>query len=1202
MVRDGKSVSDQEARRINVIDVVAPPRDALLTELDGRRVVVGRRTRSGLLASPELAYLFLSIGTLAVIYELANPGMCFAGVIGVILLALGFVALSVLPFDVGGLLLLALAAALFVAPWWWAADRCSPAVWPGARGRRRRQPATRLCRAAKQTYDVPGAGPVRCCSKGRTGRRAHRVAHVSSARTGVCLGARRLPPVDPLDGRFGGSRPHTELIAASHRRSARSRHSGAERPGPLPRRALDAVRTPSAPEGVGAVLFLLGAHAVVAAAIPWWERRLGRAVWVVAALVPLAAVSWAGTRAARILDGGDYRESLSWAPSLGLTVDLRLDALSLLMLWIVAGVGAVVLLYCRYYVERDAGREAALLLAFAGAMAGLVLADNLFVLYVFWELTTVASFLLIAGRGESAEHRRAARQALLVTAAGGLVMLLGFVVLGQAAGTYRVSAILADPPDGGAVSAAVVLVLVGAFAKSAQMPLHGWLPAAMVAPTPVSAYLHAAAMVKAGVYLVARLAPALAEAGPWRPMVLGVGLTTMVLAAWRVLRATDLKLLLAYGTISELGLLTALLGAGTRTAALAGVVMLLAHAAFKAALFLSVGILDHQTGTRDIRELSGLGRRLPVLFGVTAVAAASMAGLPPLVGYLGKEASFEAFLHGTQLPSHALLTAVLLLGSALTVAYAARFLRGAFGGSPGRVADGAERPEPGFVAPVAVLSGAGLVLGVWYTGIAAVAAAYADGYPPVARSPYELSLWHGFTPVLGLSALSLLLGGLLHAGRRRAPSVPGLPDVQGAFDRTVAAVDRLAVAVTRRTQVGSLPVYLTVALVTVTVVPGAVLAGATPSLGSPSLWRSPIELPLAVVVLSAAAAVVAARHRLTGILLAGAVGYGVAGVFMVRGAPDLALTQFLVETMTLVVVVLVLRRMPVRFGPGRTTARARLLRAGAAGAIGLLVTCFALAASSARTAPAVSAGYVRRTAEAGATNVVNAILVDFRALDTLGEISVLVVAAVGVVSLVRVNGRDDAVARGGVRRRGTFPAAHWDEPRETWLPGAGERPGGERSVLLEVVTRLLFPSVLVLSLFLVFSGHYRPGGGFAGGLVAGQAFVLRYLVGGRADLGLAAPVPPGVVAGGGLMLTAVVGMLPPALGGAPLESALVTFHLPGVGTVKFATSLFFDIGVYLLVVGITLKLLSAVGVSLSEETPKSAETAESGEDGEGARR
>ncbi|MFD0313457.1 Na+/H+ antiporter subunit A [Streptomyces flavalbus] len=932
------------------------------------------------------------------------------------------------------------------------------------------------------------------------------------------------------------------------------------------------------------MLFLLAAHAVVAVAIRWGQRRLGRAVWPVAALVPLAVVGWASARAAGVLDGAVHTASLAWAPSLGLTVDLRLDALSLLMLWIVAGVGALVLLYCRYYVERDGGQLAALLLLFAGVMAGLVLADGLFVLYVFWELTTVVSFLLIAGRGESAEERRAARQALLVTTAGGLVMLLGFVLLASAAGTQRISAIVADPPRGDTVTVAVVLVLVGAFAKSAQFPLHGWLPAAMVAPTPVSAYLHAAAMVKAGVYLVARLAPALAEVGPWRPMVLAVGLGTLVLGAWRALRALDLKLLLAYGTISELGLLTALLGAGTRTAAVAGAVLLMAHASFKSALFLSVGIVDRRTGTRDVRELSGLGRRMPVLCAVAVLAAASMAGLPPLLGYLAHEAAVEALWHGPGLAAHGWLTGALVAGFALTLAYSARFLRGAFGGPVTGAVERARRPEPGFLAPVAVLSAAGLVLGVGYAGTAAVAEAYADVFPAGPDGPYELKLWHGFTGVLGLSALALLIGFALHLCLRRLPygtarRLPRLPDAQAVFERVLAGVDRVAVAVTGRIQVGSLPVYLTVLLTTVVVVPGVALAAAAPTLGSPSAWWSPVEPVLGVLVLVAAGAVVAARHRLTGVLLAGAVGYGVAGIFLVRGAPDLALTQLLVETMTLVVVVLVLRRMPSRFGPGRTVTRARLLRAAAACAVGVFVICFALAASAARRAPAVSAQQVRHATEAGADNVVNAIVVDFRALDTLGEISVLLVAAVGVVSLVRVRGRGLA-RRDGQRRRAAFPTAHWDEPAGTWLPGAKERPGGERSVLLEVVTRLLFPSILVLSLFLLFSGHYRPGGGFAGGLVAGQAFVLRYLVGGRADLGAAVRVHSGVVAGTGLMTASAVGLLPAFAGGAPLESTVVTVHPPLLGTVEFATSVFFDVGVYLVVVGVTLKLLSAAGVSL----------------------
>jgi multicomponent Na+:H+ antiporter subunit A len=982
------------------------------------------------------------------------------------------------------------------------------------------------------------------------------------------------------------------------------------------------------------VLVLLALHATVAVVLPWWARRFGATAWYPAAAVPLATALWAGFQAPKVLAGGTVEESWAWAPALGLVLDLRLDGLSLLMLWVVGGVGAAVLLYSRHYTEHDTGRESALLLAFAGVMTGLVLADNLFLLYVFWELTTVVSFLLIAGRGDRVERRRAAVQALLVTAGGGLAMLLGFVLLGEAAGTYRVSAIVADPPQGGAVTAAVVLVLIGAFTKSAQMPLHSWLPAAMVAPTPVSAYLHAASMVKAGVYLVARLAPGLATVGPWRPMVFAVGLASLVLGAWCALRETDLKKLLAYGTISELGMLIALFGAGTRTAALAGAVMLLAHAAFKAALFLVTGIIDHQLGTRDIRELSGVGRRLPGLLTVAALAAASMAGLPPLIGFLGKEAALEAFLHAPDLAAHGWLLAALVLGSALTVAYAARFLAGAFGGAP---RPGGKEPRPpaaGFLAPVAVLTVAGLVGGVWATGTDRAVRPYADAYPAGPDGPYELALWHGPTPVLGLSALAVLAGVLLHlAGQRGAAAVSGpsrlgpprLPGEQPGYRRTLAALDEAAARLTRRTHVGSLPVYLAVILTTVVLLPGTALAAVIPSIGSPPLWRAALELPLGVGVLAAAAMVLTTRYRLTGTLLVGAVGYGVAGLFLVRGAPDLALTQFLVETMTLVVVVLVLRRMPARFTPGRTTWRVRTVRASVAVAVGLFVATFALVAASARRSPSVASEYLRRAEEAGAHNVVNAIIVDFRALDTLGEISVLLVTAIGVVSLVRIwneqrpsrAAADDRTAAqddrtGGARdaesaegadgggatehRPGGSPTANWDEPREKWLPGADERAGSERSVLLEVVTRLIFPSILVLSLFLLFSGHSHPGGGFSGGLVAGQAFVLRYLVGGRADPGTAAPVGAGALAGGGLVVAATVGALPLLSGTAPLSATIVSARLPVLGRVEFATNLFFDIGVYLLVVGVTLTLLSAVGVSLGRrrETAPPQNTAPQG--------
>ncbi|MBW1603963.1 Na+/H+ antiporter subunit A [Streptomyces sp. JJ66] len=985
------------------------------------------------------------------------------------------------------------------------------------------------------------------------------------------------------------------------------------------------------------VLSLVVLHLVGAALLPVAARRLGRAVWAVAALPPLVTLGWALARAGAVLDGRAVTESVAWAPALGLELAFRLDALSLLLTCVVAGIGVAVLAYGAWYYRAGHGRESGLLVAFAGVMLGLVLADHLFLLYVFWELTTVASFLLIAGRREGRVRRRAAEQALLTTVLGGLVMLLGLVMLGQAGGTYRISQLLADPPRGGLVPVALVLVLFGAFTKSAQFPLHAWLPAAMAAPTPVSAYLHAATMVKAGVYLVARLAPGFAEVAPWRPLVLVVGLYALVVGAWQALRESDLKRLLAYGTISELGLMIALLGTGTRTAALAGVLLLLAHALFKASLFMVVGVLDHQAGTRDVRELSGVGAALPVLCGVAVLAAASMAKLPPLLGFLAQDGALEAYLH-SPVGGHFWALAAVFGGSVLTVTYTARAVWGAFARKPDAAGPTpVQRPAAGFVAPGAVLAVLGLAAGVAYGVPDAVGAAYAEVYPVASGKPYHAALWHGWTLALGLAALIVVLGLALHAARgtltRVLGRLPRLPDAEEGYRRTLIALYTSAVAVTRGTQAGSLPLYLTVTLTTVVLLPTAGLLAALPPLDAVRAWWTPMEVPLAVAVLTAALAVTFLRHRLTAVLVTGAVGYGVAGLFALQGAPDLALTQFLVESLTLVVVVLVLRRMPPRFTPAGQARTGRWVRVSVAVAVGVFVAGFALVATQARQTSGPSTGYLRRVAETGGENVVNAILVDFRALDTLGEISVLLVTAIGVGSLVRFwPGEEEPAAsstpaagaerpprergtreRGtrerGTRERGTRQrarpargtpqtAARWDEPRERWLPGAGQRPGAERSVLLEVVTRLLFPSIVVLSLFLLFSGHYRPGGGFAGGLVAGQALILRYLVGGTADLGLAVPLAPGHLAGGGLALAGTSAALPLAFGAPPLTSALWEWHVPLLGTVKGSTSLFFDIGIYVLVVGVILKLLAATGTPLRASSGGAGETGEAGEAGE----
>jgi multicomponent Na+:H+ antiporter subunit A len=461
------------------------------------------------------------------------------------------------------------------------------------------------------------------------------------------------------------------------------------------------------------VLSLVALHLLLALLAPALGARIGRRVFLVVALAPLATVVWAATRYAGVVDGTDVVSTTPWVPGLDMTLDLRLDPLGLLLVTLVAGVGTLVFLYCaRYFsaTERGVGRFAGVLTAFAGAMLGLVLADDVLLLYVFWELTSVTSFLLIGYSDEKEDSRRAAVQALLVTTLGGLVMLLGLILLSLEAGTTSLSGILAEPPGGTTTSVALVLLLVGAFTKSAQVPFHPWLPAAMAAPTPVSAYLHAAAMVKAGVYLVARFAPSFAEAPPWRPLVITVGVVTMVVGGWRALRQTDLKRLLAFGTVSQLGFLFVLVGAGTREAALAGAALLLAHGLFKACLFLTVGIIDHETGTRDLRVLSGLGRRLPVLAVSATLAAASMAAVPPLFGFISKEAAYEAFLHGG--PADLATLAGLFVGSVLTGAYSAKFVWGAFATKTGCAVTTAHDPGPLFLAPVVVLAALSLLLGL----------------------------------------------------------------------------------------------------------------------------------------------------------------------------------------------------------------------------------------------------------------------------------------------------------------------------------------------------------------------------------------------------------------------------------------------------------------------------------------------------------
>ncbi|MFW3170082.1 Na+/H+ antiporter subunit A [Geodermatophilus sp. CPCC 206100] len=945
------------------------------------------------------------------------------------------------------------------------------------------------------------------------------------------------------------------------------------------------------------MLALLLVHLVAGVLAPVLVRWWGRQAFLLLALVPAAGFVWTMLHLRAVLAGDDVRESVSWIPALDLDVALRLDALALTFAALVTGVGALVFLYCARYFEPDdegTGRFAGNLTAFAGSMLGLVLADDMLLLYVFWELTTVFSFLLIGGSGRRLAARRAASQALILTTAGGLAMLVGLIVIGQASGSFLLSEVVADPGSGGAMVAGTALVLAGAVTKSAMVPFHFWLPAAMEAPTPVSAYLHAAAMVKAGIYLVARLAPGFADVPGWRPVVLGLGLATMLVGGYRALRQNDLKLLLAFGTVSQLGFLLVLVGAGSRELAAAGLAMTVAHALFKSTLFLTVGVVDHSTGTRDLRKLSGLARRLPVLAGIGLLAGASMAGVPPMFGFVGKEAAFTALWEGG-LPSRAAAAGELtglVLGSILTAAYTLRFLWGAFARKPGVAPTELAHP-PGalFLTAPALLAVLGLVAGPASPVLAPLVDGYAETLPLLAPEYEELALWHGLQPALALSAVTLLGGAALFALRTPLNRLQRRLAVGASADEgywnVVQGLDRLSVLVTGTTQRGSLPAYLGTILVVVLALPGTILLTRAPWPGEWRAWDTPVQAMVGVVVITAALLALRIRQRLSAVLVVGVTGYGSAVLFVLQGAPDLALTQFLVETLTLVVFVLVLRKLPKDITE-RHRPRERAVRGVIAVAVGAFMGVVGAVVLATRTATPVSADYPEEAFEfGGGKNIVNVTLVDIRAWDTLGEISLLVVAATGVASLVFLRGRTGGVDRfsddGTPRPRPQAGRA----PRNRWLAATATLDPARRSVVLEVITRILFHTITVFSIYLLFSGHNEPGGGFAGGLVAGLALVLRYLAGGRYELGEAAPVAPGLLLGAGLLFAGGTGVGGLLLGGEVLQTAILETDLPVFGHIKLVTSLFFDIGVYLIVVGLVLDVLRSLGAELDRQEDES---------------
>ncbi|MDA2891652.1 Na+/H+ antiporter subunit A [Mycolicibacterium sp. BiH015] len=956
------------------------------------------------------------------------------------------------------------------------------------------------------------------------------------------------------------------------------------------------------------MLAILAAHAAAAMLAPLLVYRWGRMAFYPLALVPLGSLIWV------VLNwpakGRAHTVDVPWVPGLSMDITLRFDSLAAIMSVLVLAIGGLVLFYCADYFHHHDGHTekrlpsfAAELVAFSGAMFGLVTSDNMLVLYVFWEITTVLSFLLVGHYAERATSRRSATQALLVTTFGGLAMLVGIIVMGNIAGTFLLSELIAGPPTGLAASVAVVLILIGALSKSAIVPLHFWLPGAMAAPTPVSAYLHAAAMVKAGVYLIARMTPGFADGPAWRPTVITLGLLTMLLAGWRAIREYDLKLILAFGTVSQLGLITVMVGSGGSEMMLAGLAMLCAHAMFKAALFMVVGIIDHATGTRDIRRLAWLGDRSKALLVVGCGAAASMAALPPFFGFVAKEADFETVLHSPYLGATApFVLAGIVLGSVLTTVYTLRFAFGAFARKglprPSTRVEEMHRPEPAFLVPPAVLAAAGLVFGLWPKPLDRVLSDYSDTVPDPSGydGHYYLALWHGVNLPLLLSMAVLITGVAVYFGRKRlrrarADFVP-LGNADRIYDAVLRGADVLSVRLTAVTQRGSIPATQAVILSTLVLLPIAVLTLGARDRPEFELWNSAPQVVVGVLMLAAALAATVMRNRLAAVLMVGVTGYGCGVIFALHGAPDLALTQFLVETLTLVMFVLVLRVLPAETS-GTDIKRFRVPRALLALAVGATVTTLAAFAMAARSDRPLADLIPAAAYERGhGANAVNVLLVDIRAWDTMGEICVLLVAATGVASMVfrhRRFGAAPRVSDAGQPDIGRLGPGARNSPAVgdiTWLRGSELRDPRHRSLVLEVATRLIFPVMMVLSAYFFFAGHNVPGGGFAGGLMAGLALVLRYLAGGRYELGETLPLDAGKILGAGLTLAAGTAFASLLVGAPALSSALIQVDVPVLGTVKFVTALIFDLGVYLIVVGLVLDVLRSLGARIDEEVTK----------------
>ncbi|MCC7327409.1 MAG: monovalent cation/H+ antiporter subunit A [Burkholderiales bacterium] len=906
-----------------------------------------------------------------------------------------------------------------------------------------------------------------------------------------------------------------------------------------------------------------------AAACAWLPNTARNATASLAGAAALAGCALLATTAPAVFGGDILRASVPWFA--GVDFGFRLDGLAWTFALIIDAIGALIVLYARYYLAADdpPARFFAYLLAFMGAMLGIVLADNLILMVVFWELTSLTSFLLIGFWNHRADARQGARMALAVTGAGGLCLLAGVVLIGHIAGGYALDVVLAAGPRIRAdpyYPVALVLVLLGAFTKSAQFPFHFWLPHAMAAPTPVSAYLHSATMVKAGVFLLARLYPALGGSDAWFFIVTLTGLATLTLGAAAAIFQQDLKGLLAYSTISHLGLVTLLFGLDSPLAVVAGLFHILNHAAFKASLFMAAGIIDHETGSRDMRQLNGLWHFMPITATLAMVASSAMAGVPLLNGFLSKEMFFAETL---ALDAHPLMRIgvplVATFAAALAVAYSLRFIHDVFfNGEPVGLTRTPHEPPRWMRVPVEFLVVVCVAVGLypkWTIG--PVLRVAAQGTLGSAVPEYSLALWHGFNLPVVMSAIAMAAGAAFYFGLQRTINlhlVAHMPVIgKHAFDAVVGALEQTGRRLLAWSPAGSLPrslVWIMIAAIAAMAWPLLRLGtGATPASAAPVLGAPPVVLGgllWALAVGGAIAATLCYRRRFLALLLLGVVGLAVSIGFVMLSAPDLALTQLLIEVATIALMMIVLRYLPQTSPP--ESSRLRMTRdAGIALVAGIGV---AVIVHAVLTRPFESiAPYFLDNAlsRGGGSNVVNVIIVDFRGFDTLGEITVLGVAALVVFALLR-----------GFR-----------EPR---TPNIFVPKGAWNPLIVRTVTRAMLPLSAVVAVHLFLRGHNLPGGGFIAGLALASAWLALYIGGGGRQMHDPERLPNQPWIGAGLLVAGLTGIGSIALGYPFLTSSFVHPVLPLLGEVPIASAMFFDLGVFITVVAAALLATLAPGL------------------------